>query len=78
MRTILDPVSEPAHDAFVEKKSEFIGDVAHIDSLDEALAFVGHHKVYLLVAVGMGHHHLGKHVRVGAFTLVIDILRAGR
>ena len=29
-----------AHDAFVEKKSEFIGDVAHIDSLDEALAFV--------------------------------------
>ncbi|KFI69099.1 MAG: YigZ family protein [Bifidobacterium merycicum] len=40
MRTILDPVSEPAHDAFVEKKSEFIGDVAHIDSLDEALAFV--------------------------------------
>lgn len=40
MRTILDPVSEPAHDAFVEKKSEFIGDMAHIDSLDEALAFV--------------------------------------
>lgn len=40
MRTILDPVSEPAHDAFVEKKSEFIGDAAHIDSLDEALAFV--------------------------------------
>ena len=40
MRTILDPVSEPAHDAFVEKNSEFIGDVAHIDSLDEALAFV--------------------------------------
>lgn len=40
MRTILDPVSEPAHDAFVEKKSEFIGDAAHIDSLDEAFAFV--------------------------------------
>lgn len=40
MRTILDPVSEPSHDAFVEKKSEFIGDAAHIDSLDEALAFV--------------------------------------
>lgn len=40
MRTILDPVSEPAHNAFVEKKSEFIGDAAHIDSLDEALAFV--------------------------------------
>lgn len=40
MHTILDPVSEPSHDAFVEKKSEFIGDAAHIDSLDEALAFV--------------------------------------
>ncbi|MBW3093811.1 YigZ family protein [Bifidobacterium sp. 64T4] len=40
MRTILDPAGKPAHDAFVEKKSEFIGDAAHIDSLDEALAFV--------------------------------------
>ncbi|PST46624.1 IMPACT family protein [Bifidobacterium callitrichos] len=40
MQTILDPVNEPAHDAFVEKKSEFIGDAAHVDTLDEALAFV--------------------------------------
>lgn len=40
MRTILNPTDSPAHDAFVEKKSEFIGDAAHVDSLDEALAFV--------------------------------------
>ncbi|WP_055427763.1 IMPACT family protein [Bifidobacterium aesculapii] len=40
MRTILDTTLNPAHDAFVEKKSEFIGDAAHIDTLDEALAFV--------------------------------------
>ncbi|KFI63772.1 IMPACT family protein [Bifidobacterium cuniculi] len=39
-RTILDPADAPAHDAFVEKKSEFIGDACHVDSLDEALAFV--------------------------------------
>ena len=40
MQTILDSADQPAHDAFVEKKSEFIGDACHIDSLDEALAFV--------------------------------------
>lgn len=40
MHTILDTAGRPAHDAFVEKKSEFIGDACHIDSLDEALAFV--------------------------------------
>ncbi|MBT1160538.1 MULTISPECIES: IMPACT family protein [Bifidobacterium] len=40
MHTILNPAGEPAHDSFVEKKSEFIGDACHIDSLDEALAFV--------------------------------------
>ncbi|NEG71758.1 IMPACT family protein [Bifidobacterium ramosum] len=40
MQTILNPADAPAHDAFVEKKSEFIGDACHIDSLDEALAFV--------------------------------------
>ncbi|KFI98621.1 IMPACT family protein [Bifidobacterium stellenboschense] len=40
MRTILDPTDQPAHDAFVEKKSEFIGDAAHVATLDEALAFV--------------------------------------
>lgn len=39
-RTILDAADAPAHDAFVEKKSEFIGDACHVDSLDEALAFV--------------------------------------
>ena len=40
MHTILDSAGQPAHDAFVEKKSEFIGDACHIDTLDEALAFV--------------------------------------
>ncbi|MCO6558822.1 MAG: YigZ family protein [Bifidobacterium sp.] len=30
----------PAHDSFVEKKSEFIGDACHVETLDEALAFV--------------------------------------
>lgn len=40
MHTILNTADAPAHDAFVEKKSEFIGDACHIDSLDEALAFV--------------------------------------
>lgn len=39
-RTILNAAAEPAHDAFVEKKSEFIGDACHIDDLDAALAFV--------------------------------------
>lgn len=40
MKTVQNSVQQPAHDAFVEKKSEFIGDAAHIDSLDEALEFV--------------------------------------
>lgn len=40
MRTILNTADSPAHDSFVEKKSEFIGDACHIDSLDDALAFV--------------------------------------
>lgn len=40
MFTLLDAPDAPAHASFVEKKSEFIGDACHIDSLDEALAFV--------------------------------------
>lgn len=40
MRTILNPADAPAHDAFIEKKSEFIGDACHIDSLDQGIAFV--------------------------------------
>lgn len=40
MKTILDPLDTPAHDTLVEKKSEFIADVCHIDSLDDALVFV--------------------------------------
>ncbi len=38
--TLLDTAQAPAHAAFVEKKSEFIGDACHIDSLEEAVAFV--------------------------------------
>ncbi|KFJ05425.1 YigZ family protein [Bifidobacterium tsurumiense] len=38
--TLLDTAKAPAHAAFVEKKSEFIGDACHIDSLEEAVAFV--------------------------------------
>ena len=40
MQTILNTSDNPAHDSLVEKKSEFIGDAAHVDTLDEALAFV--------------------------------------
>lgn len=40
MQTILNTPDNPAHDSLVEKKSEFIGDAAHVDTLDEALAFV--------------------------------------
>ena len=40
MKTVLDTSDRPAHDALVEKKSEFIADVCHVDALDEALLFV--------------------------------------
>lgn len=40
MRTILNTADAPAHDSFVEKKSEFIGDACHVATLAEALAFV--------------------------------------
>ena len=40
MQTILNTPDDPAHDSLVEKKSEFIGDAAHVDTLDEALACV--------------------------------------
>lgn len=40
MQTILNTSDNPAHDSLVEKKSEFIGDAAHVDTLEEALAFV--------------------------------------
>ncbi|KAB7790892.1 IMPACT family protein [Bifidobacterium leontopitheci] len=39
-RTVLDAADSPAHDSLVEKKSEFIADACHADTLDEALAFV--------------------------------------
>ena len=34
MQTILNTPDDPAHDSLVEKKSEFIGDAAHVDTLD--------------------------------------------
>lgn len=40
MTTLLNPPNCPAHDAMVEKKSEFIGDACHVESLEDALAFV--------------------------------------
>lgn len=40
MRTILNTADAPAHDSFVEKKSEFIGDACHVATLAKALAFV--------------------------------------
>ncbi len=40
MRTILNTADAPAHDSFVEKKSEFIGDACHVGALADALAFV--------------------------------------
>ena len=63
MQTILDSVDRPAHDAFIEKKSEFIGDACHIESLDDALAFVqtirdlhpkARHVAYAAVCGGSG------------------------
>lgn len=40
LRTVSETPSAPAHDAFVEKKSEFIGDICHITTLDDAISFV--------------------------------------
>lgn len=40
MRTLVNSFQRPAHDSFIEKKSEFIGDACHIRSLDEAVSFV--------------------------------------
>ena len=34
MQTILNTPDDPAHDSLVEKKSEFIGDAAHVDTLE--------------------------------------------
>lgn len=40
MRTVTDLCENPAHFAFVEKKSEFISDACHVSSAEEALEFV--------------------------------------
>jgi uncharacterized YigZ family protein len=42
LMTLLETADQPAHGAFVEKKSEFIADACHVDSFDQALAFVDH------------------------------------
>ena len=39
MQTILNTPDDPAHDSLVEKKSEFIGDAAHVDTLDDCLLY---------------------------------------
>ena len=40
MRTILNDVAAPAHDSYVDRKSEFLGDAIHAADETEALAFV--------------------------------------
>ncbi|TCD53701.1 YigZ family protein [Alloscardovia theropitheci] len=40
MLTVVDTSENPAHYSFIEKKSEFIADACHINSLDEAVEFV--------------------------------------
>lgn len=40
MRTILNAADEPAHDSYVDRKSEFLGDAIHAADEQEALAFV--------------------------------------
>lgn len=45
LHTVQENSSNPAHDAFVEKKSEFIGNICHVTTLDEAVNFVQSVKV---------------------------------
>ncbi|WP_080576767.1 YigZ family protein [Gardnerella greenwoodii] len=45
LHTVQENSSNPAHDAFVEKKSEFIGNICHVTTLDEAVDFVQSVKV---------------------------------
>ncbi|WP_018143406.1 YigZ family protein [Alloscardovia criceti] len=40
MLTVGNPSHSPAHSVYIEKKSEFIADACHINSLDEAVSFV--------------------------------------
>lgn len=40
MQTLLETPAQPAHASMVERNSEFIADVCHVDSLDEAMDFV--------------------------------------
>ena len=40
MRTILNDAASPAHESFIDRKSEFIGDAIHAADEQEALAFV--------------------------------------
>jgi uncharacterized YigZ family protein len=40
LRTVLDGPDGPAHASFVERKSEFVSDACHVDSLEDAVAFV--------------------------------------
>lgn len=38
LRTVLNKSCAPAHSSFVEKKSEFIGDICHVTTLDDAVS----------------------------------------
>lgn len=40
LHTVLNKSCAPAHSSFVEKKSEFIGDICHVTTLDDAVSFV--------------------------------------
>lgn len=39
LHTVSQTAESPANGAFVEKKSEFIGNICHVSTLDEAMAF---------------------------------------
>lgn len=40
LRTLMDTAERPAHGVSVERKSEFLADACHIDSLQDALDFI--------------------------------------
>lgn len=40
MRTLLDTMDHPAHDSYIERNSEFIGNACHIDGPDDIALFV--------------------------------------
>lgn len=57
MRTLLDTADAPAHDSFIERNSEFIGDACHITNAQEVAAFVARIRE---------HHPKARHVAYAA------------